>query len=236
MKGNQDTSELWASEYGSKGLPSSFRQEPSGAVRDFVQTMLEGVDPRECIAMDLGCGTGRNSLYLAERGFTVYAIDIVPGLIAELRRKAEAAGLGSRLRAICGSICDPWPVPDSAAGVAIDTFCYKHLMDSAGRAAYRHELARVLKPGGLFLLTLASTEDGYYGSLPYRSIEPGMRAIRDPENGIESVLYEQGAIENSFARNFCVVRHLEKRKPGQMHGAEYHRVTHLFLMSRRLEQ
>ena len=192
-----------------------------------------GVDLQGRIAMDLGCGTGRNSLYLAEHGFTVYAIDIVPDLISRLQRKAEAAGMGSRLLAICGSVCDPWPAPDGAVEVAIDTFCYKHLMESEDRAAYRSELARVLKPGGQFLLTLASIEDGYYGALPYRSIDSGMHAIYDPANRIESVLYDRGAVEKRFAGDFSVTQHFEKRKRGQMHGAEYNRVTYVFVMSRR---
>ncbi len=191
-----------------------------------------GIDPRGRIAMDLGCGTGRNSLYLAEHGFTVCAIDIVPALISELRSKAEAAGFDSSLQAISGSVCDSWPLPDGAADVAIDTFCYKHLMESEDRAAYRRELGRVLKPDGLFLLTLASIEDGYYGSLPYGSIDTGMRRICDPGNGIESVLYDRAAVEKDFAGDFNVVRYFEKRKPGQMHGAEYNRVTYVFVMSR----
>lgn len=228
------SSNLWAAEYESRGLPSSFRQEPSGAVRDFVPTVLElGIQPQESLAIDLGCGTGRNSLYLAEQGFTVYAIDIVPELISRLRGKAEETGVGSRLHAIWGSVSEPWRIDDGVAAVAIDTFCYKHLMDSEERAVYRRELARVLKPGGLFLLTLASIEDGYYGSLPYRSLGPGMHAIRDPANGIDSVLYEPSAVEERFASDFSVVQYLEKNKPGRMHGAEYNRVTHVFMMSRR---
>ncbi|HTU47203.1 MAG TPA: class I SAM-dependent methyltransferase [Bryobacteraceae bacterium] len=234
MAGKRFLSTLWAAEYETRGLPSSFRQEPSGAVRDFVPMALDlGIQPQESIAIDLGCGTGRNSLYLAEQGFTVCAIDIVPELISRLRTKAEATGVGSRLQAICGTVSEPWPVDDGVATVAIDTFCYKHLMDSEDRAVYRRELARVFKPGGLFLLTLASTEDGYYGSLPYRSLSPGMHAIRDPANGIESVLYERMAVEERFASDFSVVQYREKKKPGQMHGSEYDRVTHAFVMSRR---
>jgi hypothetical protein len=90
-----------------------------------------------------------------------------------------------------------------------------------------------VKPGGLFLLTLASIEDGYYGSLPTQYISTGMRAIQDPANGIESVLYERAAVQEQFAPDFSVVRYVEKKKSGQMHGAEHARVTHFFVMQRR---
>lgn len=234
MKSHQGASSRWAAEYESRGLPSSFRQEPSGAVLDLVQIALElGINPQECVAVDLGCGTGRNSLFLAGHGFTVYAIDLVASLIDELQSKAQAVGLQSRLQAICGDVCEPWPLGAAAAGIAVDTFCYKHLMDAEDRAAYRRELARVVKQRGLYLLTLASIEDGYYGSLPNQPISTGMRVIQDPINGIESVLYERTAVEEEFAPNFSVVRYVEKKKPGRMHGAEHARVTHFFVMQRR---
>ncbi|HEX3684300.1 MAG TPA: class I SAM-dependent methyltransferase [Bryobacteraceae bacterium] len=234
MKSDKAGLGLWEAEYESRGLPSSFLTEPSGAVRDFVPLALDlGIKPLECVAIDLGCGTGRNSLYLAQHGWTVYAIDQVASLVDELQIKAQVLGLTPRLQAICGDVCDPWPLADASAGVAVDTFCYKHIMDAEDRATYRRELARVVKPGGLFLLTLASIDDGYYGCLPYRSVHSRMRAIRDPANGIESVLYERTTVEEQFACDFSVVRYVEKKKSGQMHGGEFARAGHLFVMQRR---
>lgn len=46
--------------------------------------------------LDVGCGTGRHSLELARRGFTVTGLDISVGMLAEARRKAEAEGLAIR--------------------------------------------------------------------------------------------------------------------------------------------
>jgi SAM-dependent methyltransferase len=234
VKSAEEAARAWAAEYGSKGLPSSFREEPSGAVRDFVPMALGlGVCAQEAVAIDIGCGTGRNSLYLAQQGFIVHALDMVPEMISQLREKADAAGSRSRLRAVCANVCEPWPIEGHSAAIAIDTFCYKHVMEAEGRLAYRRELARTLKPGGLFLLTLASIEDAYYGLLPFRQLDDGMRAINDPGNGIDSVLYERFAIEQSFADEFDVLRYAVKRKPGLMHGAEYLRVTHVFIARRR---
>ncbi|MEX5383054.1 tellurite resistance methyltransferase TehB [Cronobacter muytjensii] len=46
-------------------------------------------------ALDLGCGNGRNSLYLAARGFEVNAWDKNPASIANLERIAAAEGLNN---------------------------------------------------------------------------------------------------------------------------------------------
>ena len=45
--------------------------------------------------LDLGCGNGRNSLYLAANGFDVTAWDKNPVSIASLQRVAEAEGLNN---------------------------------------------------------------------------------------------------------------------------------------------
>lgn len=45
--------------------------------------------------LDLGCGNGRNSLYLAANGFDVTALDKNPSSIANIQRIAQAEGLTS---------------------------------------------------------------------------------------------------------------------------------------------
>src|SRR5579885_2975421 len=43
-------------------------------------------------ALDLGCGTGTNALYLARHGWQVTGIDFAAPAIEQARRKAQAAG------------------------------------------------------------------------------------------------------------------------------------------------
>lgn len=49
-------------------------------------------------ALDIACGKGRNAIYLAERGFSVTALDISAVALAEGRRRAELSGLEIRWR------------------------------------------------------------------------------------------------------------------------------------------
>jgi SAM-dependent methyltransferase len=42
-------------------------------------------------ALDVGCGTGDSSIYLAQHGWQVTAVDFVPKALAEARAKARAA-------------------------------------------------------------------------------------------------------------------------------------------------
>jgi SAM-dependent methyltransferase len=47
-------------------------------------------------ALELGCGTGTDTVYLASHGWDVTAVDMVPKALAIARRKASAAGVAPR--------------------------------------------------------------------------------------------------------------------------------------------
>src|SRR5258708_29311804 len=47
-------------------------------------------------ALDIGCGTGTDSVYLAEHGWEVTGVDMVPRALAAARRRAAGAGVSPR--------------------------------------------------------------------------------------------------------------------------------------------
>ncbi len=50
-------------------------------------------DVAPCHALELGCGTGSNAVWLARRGFTVTAIDLSPEAVGRARERAREAGV-----------------------------------------------------------------------------------------------------------------------------------------------
>ncbi|GMR09211.1 MAG: hypothetical protein BMS9Abin28_0029 [Anaerolineae bacterium] len=55
--------------------------------------LLESGRIPPCRAIDLGCGTGRNALFLAQKGFDVTGVDFASSAIAKAKQKADVAGL-----------------------------------------------------------------------------------------------------------------------------------------------
>ncbi len=111
-------------------------------------------------ALDLGCGLGRASLYLAALGWTVDGVDFIPQAIAEARVRAAQAGLAAQAAFHQGSVTDLGFL-SGPYDFALDVGCAHGLGESDLRA-YHREMLRLLKAGALYLL-FAHLNDAHPG-------------------------------------------------------------------------
>lgn len=105
--------------------------------------------------LDVGCGTGDNALFFAERGHKVTGIDYLERPIALAKQKAKERGLEANFLVMDALHLDELPeLFDSA----IDCGLF-HVFSDEDRARYVAGLASVIKPGGrLFLLCFSDKE------------------------------------------------------------------------------
>ncbi|MBL8046182.1 MAG: class I SAM-dependent methyltransferase [Anaerolineales bacterium] len=101
-------------------------------------------------ALDLGCGTGTQTRYLAEHGWQVTGIDFVPRAVEQAQRKNRA--FASQVTLLTGDVTklEQLPLP-GPYDLALDMGCF-HSLSDAGRERYIAGLSYWLKPGGLFML------------------------------------------------------------------------------------
>lgn len=74
-----------------------------------------------CRAIDLGCGTGSNAIWLAQQGFEVTGLDVSKLAIEHAKEKARSAGV--KVDFIAGDVCDP-PDLGSPFQFFLDRGCY----------------------------------------------------------------------------------------------------------------
>ena len=100
-------------------------------------------------AIDLGCGTGTNVVYLAERGWRAVGVDFVGRAIERARRRALDAGVEARVELRRADVTRLGDL--GRFDLALDMGCL-HSVPSEGRSRYAAWLARSLRPGAPYLL------------------------------------------------------------------------------------
>ncbi|QGV77577.1 bifunctional class I SAM-dependent methyltransferase/N-acetyltransferase [Streptomyces ficellus] len=128
------------------GLP---RQGPGSDATTRRLLSLAGPLPDRPRALDLGCGPGRSALLLAaEAGAEVTAVDLHQPFLAELRRAADARGLGDTIRTLRADM-GRLPHPDGSFDLVwAESSAYSIGFDEALRS-----WKRLLAPGGTLVLT-----------------------------------------------------------------------------------
>jgi SAM-dependent methyltransferase len=99
-------------------------------------------------ALDIGCGTGTNVIYLAQHGFDVTGIDFVPRAIARARTKAQRAQVSADLRV--GDVLSQLAL-GTPFDLVLDIGCF-HNFDGAARTRYEYNLANWTHRGSTYLL------------------------------------------------------------------------------------
>jgi SAM-dependent methyltransferase len=129
--------------------------------------------------LDIGCGTGTHSLWLAEQGFDVLGVDLSE--LAIQRAKEKAAGRSGRSRFEVLDILAHAP-PSDAFEFVFDRGCFHVFDEHDERARFAARVAECLTAKGQWLSLIGSTEG------PARDQGPPRRSLRDIANALEPVL------------------------------------------------
>jgi len=139
-------------------------------IAENLQDMVEGTSDKPPLpagsALDLGCGTGDSSIYLAQHGWTVTGVDFVPKALDTARAKAGAAGLSINF-----VHADVTRLSQAGIGAGfpliVDNGCL-HNMSDGDRDAYVREVSAVAAPDAR-LLIVAFLPGGRFG---VRGVDP----------------------------------------------------------------
>lgn len=164
----------WNESYAAGELPWD-TGEPEPLLVEFVTSGR--VQPT--LMLEIGAGTGTNSLWLAECGFDVLGIDVAPLAIERATAKLDGRALGRRF-ATSDFLADT-PANDPFSFV-FDRGCFHVFDESEERTRFAAHVAAILAPGGLWLSLIGSTEGGP------REMGPPQRLAREIALAIEPAL------------------------------------------------
>lgn len=117
--------------------------------------------------LELGCGTGKNTAWLASQARSVLALDFSEGMIARAHERLTT----SNVRFIRHDVRDSWPVESASVDAVVGNLILEHVHDLA---PVYFEATRVLRPAGqLFICELH----------PYRQLLGAQAQFVDPSSG-----------------------------------------------------
>lgn len=137
-----------------------FGDEPSLAARRAAERFLEA----GCsLLLELGAGQGRDTLYFASLGFSVYALEYSESGLWGIIDKGVKTDLGEMITPVFHDLRKPLPFQDASLDGCFSHMLYCMAFSRAELEFLNGEINRVLKPGGLNIYTVRHKGDAHYG-------------------------------------------------------------------------
>jgi len=162
--------------------------------------------------LDIGAGQGRNSLFLAQRGLTVHALEPSSVAAIPLKQAAEKEHLPMEVFPCTLESFDP-PVR-SYSGILV--FGLIPDLDWTAIRALTAKIEDLSEPGTLLWVTGFTTEDPAYAHHKDSWTETGKNSFKSSEGRVRTYL-EPGRILKLFEKH-TVLHHWEGMGPEHRHG------------------
>ncbi|MGO9580305.1 MAG: class I SAM-dependent methyltransferase [Desulfobaccales bacterium] len=158
---------------------------------NLIQTVTTmAIEP--CTALDIGCGTGDNSIWLSQKNFQVIGIDISEIAIQKAIEKASKANIKCTL-----IVMDflPKKIEGAPFGFAFDRGCFHSLNSDEERESFSENVAAHLEKDGLWLSLVGNADGQRHGP------GPPQRTARDIVNSVEPYFEILSLVSSYFGSN-----------------------------------
>lgn len=220
--------QIWQQEHEQEAtLPGiGLKQEPSSFVRLFVE-YLKKKNVNQGKAIDIGCGKGRNAIYLAREGYEVYAIDYIESAVHDLKRLTKEAHLENKISAYTEAMDQPWSFEDNFFDIAVDCFSSIDVETKKGREIYKKELFRTLKSGGYAMVSAVSVNDEVEAELMRNHPGEEKNSVYWPANGKYQKNYDEEELRE-FYKEFTILELREIKRPNSIKLGKTYTATNLW--------
>jgi SAM-dependent methyltransferase len=158
---------------------------------NLIQTVTAmAIEP--CMALDIGCGTGDNSIWLAQKRFQVIGIDISEIAIQKARDKALATQVECTFM-VLDFLTNK--IVGGPFGFVFDRGCFHTLNSDEERGSFAEKVAAHLEKDGLWLSLVGSADEQRQAPGPPR------RKARDIVNNAEPYFEILWLVSSHFGSN-----------------------------------
>ena len=219
--------DFWNKQY-KKPTHLTLSSEPSEDLVKFSKWLVREYGKKylnvTALAADLGCGNGRNLIYLSEN-FGVHGVGYDTSHEAIMQARAKTAALELPLVFEERSITKPIPLEDSSVTIVLDMMS-SHILRQVEREYLRAEILRVLRPEGwLFLKTFLLDEDQHAKRLLTESPGPEEGMYIHPEIGIPEYVWTEELLREFYESSFFMHKLEKSHKHMHKSGAAWKRRT-----------
>ena len=141
--------------------------------------------------LEIGCGSGDDTATLVAAGLTVVAFDLSPEAVATARTRVPQATI------TCQDVRDPFPLATASAGAVVASLSL-HYFPWDQTLALAQRIHAVLRPGGLLLCRLNSTEDTHFGASGHPRIDHHFHLV----NGEPKRFFDAADVDRLFAHGW----------------------------------
>ncbi|MBI2483717.1 class I SAM-dependent methyltransferase [Candidatus Uhrbacteria bacterium] len=155
--------ELWEEEHKKPFVLLQMDQkDASSGIQRFFSWLTARNPSTNLAGIEMGCGKGRNSIWLAKQGVKMTAFDFSENAIAEAKKRAKESNVDKKVNFTVQDATKQWHFDDGQFDFAIDCFASTDIESTEGRAFARNEFYRVLKNEGFLLVYTLSTDDEFH--------------------------------------------------------------------------
>ena len=152
-------SQHWENNFSSK--PEMFGLDPSFAAINAIKIFKENSIQR---ILELGPGQGRDTLFFARNGFYIDALDYSLSAIEDIALKSKEYNLEDSINAKVFDVRKKLPYEDESFEGCFSHMLYCMAFSIDEIEKMNKEVNRVLKKGGINILTVRNTSDGDYNN------------------------------------------------------------------------
>jgi ubiquinone/menaquinone biosynthesis C-methylase UbiE len=171
---------------------------------DLDSSLLKEIFPvteSDVTILDLGCGSGRSAVPLAERGYKVVGVDLSLRMLAVMMGKTITHG---QILPIRCNLVDLDCLRDQSVDHAICMFSTLGMIQgSAHRQSCLQHVSRIVRPGGRFVIHVHNRWAALREPRGLRSLAAGwLRSIRNHDVEFGDAIYQYRGLEKMFMHRF----------------------------------